>query len=155
MLQHYFENHDNVAEWVRKLRMDFRRREAPSAPYVRYLVKKWNKLASLSINQNVKSQKQCVHPRILLLWQKGCVKRHQHRLTVVLDNWTFRKFWKLERSCRLLHGQPKQPFEWNYFPLLNGSIVLSNKKRNLRKYSVVFFLSIFKKKKRFLADLIQ
>ena len=27
----------------------------------------------------------------------------------------------------------------NYFPLLTGRIVLSNKKRNLRKYSVVFF----------------
>ena len=24
---------------------------------------------------------------------------------------------KLDRSCRLLHGQPRQPFEWNYFPL--------------------------------------
>ena len=27
---------------------------------------------------------------------------------------------------------------WNYFPLLTGKFVLSNKKRNLRKYSVVF-----------------
>ena len=32
---HSFENHGNVAECVRKLRTDFRRREAPSAPYVR------------------------------------------------------------------------------------------------------------------------
>ena len=32
--------HGNVAECVRKLRTDFGRREAPSAPYVRYLVKK-------------------------------------------------------------------------------------------------------------------
>ena len=38
--QHYFENHDNVAERVRKLRTDFGRREPPSAPYVRYLAKK-------------------------------------------------------------------------------------------------------------------
>lgn len=38
ILRHYFENH--VAECVRKLRTDFGRREAPSAPYVRYLVKK-------------------------------------------------------------------------------------------------------------------
>ena len=36
----YFENHGNVAECVRKLRTDFGRREASSAPYVRYLVKK-------------------------------------------------------------------------------------------------------------------
>ena len=40
ILRHYFENHGNVAECVRKLRTDFGRREAPSAPYVRYLVKK-------------------------------------------------------------------------------------------------------------------
>ena len=32
------------------------------------------------------------------------------------------------------------------FPLLTGRIVLSNKRRNLRKYSVVFFLTIFRKK---------
>ena len=53
----------------------------------------------------------------------------------------------MERSCRLLHGQPRQPFEWNYFLLLR--MVLTNKKRNLRKYSVVFFKSIFQKKKLF------
>ena len=35
-----FENHGNVAECVRKLRTDFERREAPSAPFVHYLVKK-------------------------------------------------------------------------------------------------------------------
>ena len=38
ILRHYFENHGNVAECVRKLRTDFGRREAPSAPYVSYLV---------------------------------------------------------------------------------------------------------------------
>ena len=40
ILRHYFENHGNVAECVRKLRTDFRRRETPLAPYVRYLKKK-------------------------------------------------------------------------------------------------------------------
>ena len=39
-MRHYFENHGNVVEYVRKLCTDFGRREAPSAPYVRYLVKK-------------------------------------------------------------------------------------------------------------------
>ena len=40
IFQHYCENHDNVAECVRKLYTDFGgRREAPSAPYVPYLVK--------------------------------------------------------------------------------------------------------------------
>ena len=33
---------------------------------------------------------------------------------------------KLNRSRRLLHGHPRQP--WNYFPLLPGRIILSNKK---------------------------
>ena len=46
------------------------------------LWKKWKKLASSSINQSVKRQKQCVHSRILLLWQKVCVKRHQHQFTL-------------------------------------------------------------------------
>ena len=40
ILRHYFKNHGNVAKCVRKLRTDFGRRKAPSAPYVRYLVKK-------------------------------------------------------------------------------------------------------------------
>ena len=58
---------------------------------VRYLVKKWKKLASSSINQSVKSQKQWVHTIILLLWQKVCLKRHQHQFIIVLNNWTFRR----------------------------------------------------------------
>ena len=40
ILRCYFEKHGNVAEFVRKLRTDFGRRKAPSAPYVRFLVKK-------------------------------------------------------------------------------------------------------------------
>ena len=39
-MRHYFENHGNVAECVRKLRTECGRRKAPSAPYVHYLVKK-------------------------------------------------------------------------------------------------------------------
>ena len=39
-MRDYFENHGNVAECVRKLHTDFGRREASSAPYIRYLVKK-------------------------------------------------------------------------------------------------------------------
>ena len=54
------------------------------------LWKKWKKLASSSLNQSVRNWKQCVHPRILLLWQKMCVKRYQHQFTVVLNNWIFR-----------------------------------------------------------------
>ena len=40
ILRHNFESHGNVAECVRKLHTDFGRREAPSAPFVRYLLKK-------------------------------------------------------------------------------------------------------------------
>ena len=40
ILRHYVENLDNVAEYLRKFRTDFRRREVPSASYFRYLVKK-------------------------------------------------------------------------------------------------------------------
>ena len=40
ILRRYSENHGNVSECVRKLRTEFGRREAPSAQYVRYLVKK-------------------------------------------------------------------------------------------------------------------
>ena len=40
ILRDYFENHGNAAECVPKLHTDFGRREAPSALYVRYLVKK-------------------------------------------------------------------------------------------------------------------
>ena len=50
ILRHYCENHDNVAECVRNLLTGFGRIEAPSAPYVRYLVKKVKELASSSIN---------------------------------------------------------------------------------------------------------
>ena len=40
IMRHYFEKHDNVVGCVRKFLMDFQIREAPSAPHVRYLVKK-------------------------------------------------------------------------------------------------------------------
>ena len=40
ILRHYFENHGNVAECERKLCTDFGRRQAPSAPYIHYLVEK-------------------------------------------------------------------------------------------------------------------
>ena len=48
ILQHYVENHGNVAKCMRKLRTDFKRRETTSAPYVRYLVKKVKETGILS-----------------------------------------------------------------------------------------------------------
>ena len=62
ILRYYFENHRNVAECVRKLRADFGRRVAPSASYVRYLVKKVE-ATSILIDK--------------LLWQNLCVNQHQ------------------------------------------------------------------------------
>ena len=47
ILQHYLESRGNVAECVRKLRTDFGRRKAQSAPYFRYLVKKVNETGIL------------------------------------------------------------------------------------------------------------
>ena len=93
ILRHYFEYYGNVAECVRKLRADYGRRQTPSAPYVHYLVKKWNKEEERR-NQSVKRQKQWVYTIILLLWQKVCVKLHQYQFTIVLNNWTFRRhYW--------------------------------------------------------------
>ena len=40
ILQHYFENNGSIVECVRKLSTNFERTEAPSAAYVRCLVKK-------------------------------------------------------------------------------------------------------------------
>ena len=90
ILRHYFENQGNVAECVRKLRTDFGRREAPSAPHVHYLVKKMKETGILIDKPrqgDKQSQKQSLHPRILLLWQKVYVKRYQlNQFTAVLSN---------------------------------------------------------------------
>ena len=101
-----FENHGNVAEGVWKLRLDFGRREAPSASYARYLLKKVKETGILIDKPpiSVKSQKQCIHPRILLLWQKVCGKLHQHQFNVVLSNWTFRRHHWNEFYIKTLVG---------------------------------------------------
>ena len=90
ILRHYFENHRNVAECGRKLHRQLRMFVILWSTKLAKVRKYW-KLASSSINQSVKSQKQRIHPRILLLWQKECVKRYKNQLTVVFNNWTFRR----------------------------------------------------------------
>ena len=52
----------------------------------------------------------------------------------------------MDRSSRLLHGQPRHLFERNYFPLLTKRIVLSNKKKFEKIFSR-FFWRHFQKKK--------
>ena len=62
ILRHYFENHDNIAECVGKLCTDLGREEALLASYILYP-------AFSSINHSLRSQKQCVDPRISI---PGC-----------------------------------------------------------------------------------
>ena len=47
ILRHCFKNHGNVTECKQKSRTDFGKREASSAPYVHYLVKKVKKTGIL------------------------------------------------------------------------------------------------------------
>ena len=86
-MQHYFENHGNVAECVRKLLTDFGRRETPSAPYVRCLVKKVKKAGSLIDKPRREKPKTVDTPEnIVAIAESVCVKRHQRQFTVVLNN---------------------------------------------------------------------
>ena len=79
---------------VQKLRTDFGRREEPSAPYVWYLVKKWKKLASSSINQSVKSRNTMRTPENIDAEAESVCERHQRQFTAALNNRIFRKhYW--------------------------------------------------------------
>ena len=60
ILRHYYEGYDNIAECVRKLHTDFGRRESPSAPYVRYLVKKVKETGIL-IDKSKREKPKTVH----------------------------------------------------------------------------------------------
>ena len=60
ILRHYFENHGNVAECVRKLSMNFGRREALTAPYVRHFVKKVKETGIL-IDKSKREKPKAVH----------------------------------------------------------------------------------------------
>ena len=83
MLQNVCENCVRIA--------DFGRREAPSAPYVRYLVKKVKETGILS-DKSKREKPKTVHTpeNIVAVAESVCVKRHQHLFTVILNNWTFR-----------------------------------------------------------------
>ena len=61
ILRHYFENHGNVAECVLKLRTEFERREALSAPYVRYLAEKIVKETGTLIDKLKREKPKTVH----------------------------------------------------------------------------------------------
>ena len=74
------------------------------------------------------------------LWGAVKDKRYVDKPETTLKDNIREAMVKYSRSCRLMHGQPRQPFEWNYF------IDLSNNKRYFRKYSVHFFFKAFSKK---------
>ena len=66
ILRHYFENHGNVAKCVRKLFTDFGRRQAPSAPYVRFLVNKVKESGIPPIDKPNRAKPKTVHtPEII------------------------------------------------------------------------------------------
>ena len=67
-------------------------KQALSAPYVRYLMKKVKK-SGILIDKPKREKPKAVHnpkkkkkKKKMLLWQKVCMKRHQHHLTIVLNN---------------------------------------------------------------------
>ena len=80
-MRHYFENHGNIAESVRKLRVDFGRREPPSAPYVSYLVNKV-KETGIFIDKPKREKPKIVHTPENI----AAVLCHQNQFTVVLNN---------------------------------------------------------------------
>ena len=91
ILRHYFENHGNVAECVRKFRTDFGRRHAPSAPYVRYFVK--------TVTESVcEAPSTSIHRRTFRWhhWDEFCIKTLVWRHTKF--NW-FRSWSRLTIQC--------------------------------------------------------
>ena len=85
ILRHYFQNHGNVAECVRKLLTYFGRREAPSVPYVRYLVKK---VKETGIDEPKREKPKTVRTleNIAAVLESVCVKRFLHQFILVLNN---------------------------------------------------------------------
>ena len=74
ILRHYFENHGNVAECMRKLRTDFGRIETPSAPYVRYFVKKKVKETGILIDKTKREKpKNSAYTREYCCCSRKCV----------------------------------------------------------------------------------
>ena len=72
---------------MRKLHTDIGRRVKPSAPCVRYLVKKVKETGIL-IDKTKRAKPTTVRTleNIADVTESVCVKRHQHQYTVVLDN---------------------------------------------------------------------
>ena len=93
-LRRYFENHGNVAECVRKLSTDFGRREAPSAAYIGFLVKKVKETAIL-IDKPKREKPKTVHTpkNIAAVAESVCgapstsIHRRSHQLNISESHW--------------------------------------------------------------------
>ena len=100
----------------------------------------------------MKSQKHCVHPRILLLWQKVCVKRLQHKSTVVLNNWTFRWHHWDEFCIKTLvwrHTKPNWFRSWSHLTIKCVFVSLSGPVIDLQKMPILAKIIIFSDESHF------
>ena len=88
ILRHYFENHGNVAECLGKLCTNFRRREAPSAPYVGCLVKKGKETGILIEKPKRKKPNHCIRTYVISHYNRSvrCIDQVSHTTYVVCVN---------------------------------------------------------------------
>ena len=93
ILRHYFESHGNVAECVRKLRTDFGRIEAPSATYVRYLVKKVKETGILIDKPKREKPKTVRTPENITDVGESVCEAQSTSIHVVLNNCRFRRHY--------------------------------------------------------------
>ena len=105
ILRHYFENHGNIVECVGKLHTDF-------GSFVCSLSSEKSEL-NWHLIDKLKYEKPKTVRTIenILLWQKVCVKCHQHQFTPVLNNWTFHRHHWDEFYIKTLVGRHTK-FNW-------------------------------------------
>ena len=111
ILRHYFKNRGNVAECMRELRTDFGRREAPSAPYLLYLVKKVKKTGILNDKPKREKPKTVRTPENIAAVAESVCEEPSISIHVMLNNWTFRKHYCDEFCIKTLVWQHTK-FNW-------------------------------------------
>ena len=108
-MQHCFENHGSVAECVRKFRTNFGRREAPSAPYFHYLVKK-EKETGILIDKPKREKPKTVRAAENIA--AVAESQHQHQFTVVLNFFLHKNLGMTPYKVQLV-----QELKPNYHPV--------------------------------------
>ena len=91
ILRNYFENQGNVVERVWKLRTDFGRSDAPSAPYVRYLAKKVNETGILIDKPKLEKLKTVSTPKNIAAYRVQLVQELNpidHQMRYRFAKWT-------------------------------------------------------------------